>query len=497
MNGLGFFIFLGAIILLLLWYVISSHAKKQAEIKAENKYKYLYYKKEKELISEYTNKEEELKTKEEKLLQDIEAQKEKLEIKEKLLEEKTKGFPWVAEAYARFANNSFKYFEKYFLEKRNPSPKSADIVRELKQRVTESEKTAFMYKGIVDYYKTLEPEKLKQEYDDKIKELDIKNSEIEAQKEQLNIKEKLFEEKTKGFPWVAKAYARFVNNSFKSLEKYFLEKRNPSPKSADIVRELKQRVTESEKISFMYKGIVEYYETLFPWLQDYIDIPDNIILQRDEIQDKEDEAQVYLTTAEWQTLPKSERFQKALDRYWQRHKSNWEIGRDYERYIGYCYELDGWDVDFFGAIKGLEDMGRDLICKKNNDIIIVQCKYWSNEKIIHEKHIFQLFGSCIQYGIEHDKEPKGIFMTSTSLSDMAKKCAQYLNITVFEQRKMETYPSIKCNINKDGEKIYHIPFDQMYDRVKINYKIGECYCATIVDAEKRGFRRAFRWYGNS
>ena len=99
----------------------------------------------------------------------------------------------------------------------------------------------------------------------------------------------------------------------------------------------------------------------------------------------------------------TEKFQKALDRYWQRHKSNWEIGRDYERYIGYCYELDGWDVDFFGAIKGLEDMGRDLICKKNNDIIIVQCKYWSNEKIIHEKHILQLFGSCIQYGIEHDK----------------------------------------------------------------------------------------------
>ncbi|MBN9350034.1 MAG: hypothetical protein J0H55_05050 [Chitinophagaceae bacterium] len=37
-----------------------------------------------------------------------------------------------------------------------------------------------------------------------------------------------------------------------------------------------------------------------------------------------------------------------------------------------------------------EDLGRDLVCKKNNEIEIVQCKYRANHKTIHEKHINQL-----------------------------------------------------------------------------------------------------------
>ena len=168
----------------------------------------------------------------------------------------------------------------------------------------------------------------------------------------------------------------------------------------------------------------------------------------------------------------------------------------FERYIGYCYEQNGWEVEFIGAIKGLEDMGRDLICRKSGKLQIVQCKYWAAEKTIHEKHIFQLFGSCVQYGIEHNKQPLGVFVTSCSLSETAKKCASYLGIEVSENIKMEHFPCIKCNI-RNGEKIYHLPFDQMYDRVKILPKSGECYCSTIAEAEALGFRRAFRWHGNS
>jgi len=71
-----------------------------------------------------------------------------------------------------------------------------------------------------------------------------------------------------------------------------------------------------------------------------------------------------LTKSEWRQLTQQEKYQRALDNYWNRHKSNWEIGRDYERFIGYGYELKGWDVTFFGAVKGFQDMGRDLIVKK-------------------------------------------------------------------------------------------------------------------------------------
>lgn len=52
---------------------------------------------------------------------------------------------------------------------------------------------------------------------------------------------------------------------------------------------------------------------------------------------------------------------------------------------------------------------------------------------------------------------------------------------------------IKCNISKDGEKIYHLPFDQQYDRVSIANKKGACYVATVAEAEEQGFRRAYKW----
>ncbi len=51
---------------------------------------------------------------------------------------------------------------------------------------------------------------------------------------------------------------------------------------------------------------------------------------------------------------------------------------------------------------------------------------------------------------------------------------------------------VKCNIAANGERIYHLPMDQQYDRVVIAKK-GECYVRTVAEAERLGFRRAKRW----
>lgn len=49
----------------------------------------------------------------------------------------------------------------------------------------------------------------------------------------------------------------------------------------------------------------------------------------------------------------------------------------------------------------------------------------------------------------------------------------------------------------EGGKIYHLPFDQQYDKVKIEKNKGEFYCSTVQEAEKAGFRRAYRWKGEA
>jgi hypothetical protein len=55
---------------------------------------------------------------------------------------------------------------------------------------------------------------------------------------------------------------------------------------------------------------------------------------------------------------------------------------------------------------------------------------------------------------------------------------------------------IKCNINQSSkENIYHLQFDQQYDRTKINQALGEFYATSVVEAESKGFRRALRYFG--
>lgn len=189
----------------------------------------------------------------------------------------------------------------------------------------------------------------------------------------------------------------------------------------------------------------------------------------------------------------------ALDRFWSRPKSKWLLGRIYERYVGYLHEMKDYDVEYVGIFKGYEDLGRDLICQKGNDFVIIQCKNWSQFKTIYEKYIFQFFGTVFQYKDENpNKKVKAIFYTTTKLSDLARRFAQELGIELQENLKFEkAYPSIKCNINRvDGTKIYHLPFDQQYDNVKIEKERGEFYCTEVKEAENEGFRRAFRFRGD-
>ena len=151
---------------------------------------------------------------------------------------------------------------------------------------------------------------------------------------------------------------------------------------------------------------------------------------------------------------------------------------------------------------GLEDLGRDLIVTADGFTHIVQCKYWSKVKQIHEKHITQLYGTVVSYCFENQLPRKyvdGVLITNISLSDTAKRMAKYLGIKYEENVPINVYPSIKCNLGKDEygwtTKIYHLPFDQQYDRTKVNKK-GEFMASTVKEAEDAGFRRAYKWHGN-
>ena len=247
---------------------------------------------------------------------------------------------------------------------------------------------------------------------------------------------------------------------------------------------------------------LQYLLALYPALQDVLDTDYcDLRVERDKIPEY-DYTREYLSKEEWAQLSESERNQLALDRYIESHnKTKWQIGRDYEMYIGYTYEQNGWTVQYTGIEMGFEDLGRDLIAQKDGKIEIVQCKYWSESKTIHEKHVMQLYGTVIAYQIQNPRVPperiNAVFITNIQLSDTARKFADVLDVHVREHVPKGDYPRIKCNIGKDecGDKtyIYHLPMDLNYDSVKLD-KPGECKVFTVKEAEDKGFRRAFKWH---
>lgn len=356
------------------------------------------------------------------------------------------------------------------------------------------------------------------------KEIELKN-EILIKEQFLHNNEKalkkIYEEKSKGFPWLSEAIAEFYKYIDFEIADYLENKGHPAYKSAEAVRLYATNNSILRKQIKIAQNFVNYYETLFPWITEYVgesldELLESIICAKntEEENEQEDPVLKFIQRQEYLTLPEEQRNQKALDRYLVTRKKPWQIGRDYERYIGYLYEIKGYKVTYQGIEKGLEDLGRDLICKKGNETIIIQCKCWASHKVIHEKHINQLYGTAVKYFIENKQmveksgiltffpdlinsgEIKASFVTSTKLSDTAKRFAEALGIDVDEERQLQNYPRIKCNISLSGEKIYHLPFDQQYDTTLIDSR-GEFYAKTVQEAMNKGFRRAFRWKGSN
>ncbi len=314
-----------------------------------------------------------------------------------------------------------------------------------------------------------------------------------------------------GFPWLAKAYDELFRLKEYEITNFLKEKRYPAVSAAEVVKEQSRLRRQAEQEKKIAQYLVEYYESIAPFLVDLKEEVDmateqeRALLKEYSEEELQDEVTGYLTKEEYRKLSSVERNQTALDRFWKRPKSKWLIGRLYERYIGYLYEEQDYDIDYVGIFKGFEDLGRDLICQKEKNFIVIQCKNWAKFRTIYEKHIFQFFGTVFQYRDENpDKKVRAIFYTSTELSKLARRFANELGIELKENFKFnKDYPSIKCHTSKAdslyasrGTKIYHLPFDQQYDKTKLEKKYGEFYCKTVKEAEDAGFRRAFRYRMN-
>lgn len=337
--------------------------------------------------------------------------------------------------------------------------------------------------------------------DDEIHKYEIKNKEI------LNVfnkKEKLFNDinniNDSSIKKISSLFSDYQLLQYDYSAKVLAIKQRPAHAEAKRIKELKNETKnyiEQYKL-MMYK--YEYLLNVFPELVDYVEDFESIkeIDNYSSIQNLSDESDLvrkFITKNEYLSLSEHDRNQLALNNYVNGKKSNWQIGRDYELFCGQYYEKDGWEVSYFGMEKKLNDLGRDLIAKKGPEVHVIQCKYWSQDKLIHEKHILQLFATTYilqQSNSDLFNQYKPVFITNINLSETALDFAEKLNVKIIKLSLTE-FPRIKCNVNGNS-KIYHLPFDQKYDLTQIKNK-DEFYAMTVKEAESKGFRRAFKYYG--
>nr|MBA2514729.1 restriction endonuclease [Solirubrobacterales bacterium] len=298
----------------------------------------------------------------------------------------------------------------------------------------------------------------------------------------------------RGVEFIAEAWADYERARANALGAALQYKKRPALSTAKEVRAKGKELAVARREAKRSEWIVQLYEWHFPWLSELRDVEEDASYVEEaaavktEVGDRDHPASAWLTRPEWEALPTAERNQLALDRYLRSRKTPWQLGRDYERYIGFLREGAGCKVTYHGIFQGLEDLGRDVLAEKDGHLEVIQCKRWAQRKTIHEKHVFQLFGTTVLARLENPTlVVNGTFTTTTTLSPKAREVAEHLGIKIEEGFPLADYPRIGCNIARpSGERIYHLPFDQQYDKTVIEPERGESYVMSVAEAEANG-----------
>lgn len=200
-----------------------------------------------------------------------------------------------------------------------------------------------------------------------------RTSEIETREAYLGkLREKFTSGVLPGRRWLANFIAEADRALDESISERLRDKKRPAYKAAEEVAEARaERRQFKERAKFLEYQLLSLKE-YFPFLEEYEDIilDESIPLTPGESNlaalEESDPVLRFVAKADYDRLSTAERNQLALDRYFNGTLGPAAIGRLYERYLGYLYECDGWQVEYHGIVKGLEDLGRDLICSKGN-----------------------------------------------------------------------------------------------------------------------------------
>jgi Holliday junction resolvase len=147
-------------------------------------------------------------------------------------------------------------------------------------------------------------------------------------------------------------------------------------------------------------------------------------LQEKEIKNKSENTQTQLINKAKKVF--REYTEEEKKEYALKMKEKKEKGKEYEEFVAGYFKIDGYEVNLHGIKKGKKDKGIDIICTKDEELILIQCKNWKEDskyKINHE-NLKAFVGCCTEYVNENklfDKNIKLKFITSNYILDESGK----------------------------------------------------------------------------
>jgi ParB-like chromosome segregation protein Spo0J len=149
------------------------------------------------------------------------------------------------------------------------------------------------------------------------------------------------------YPHIAQAWAEWELALAKEEAAQLRRKKHPAKSAAESVKVKSKQMAELRRQLKLTEYVNQLYEFHFPWLTDLRDLDEELdyaaSLNGSE-PDKEDPVSKFVSKDEWSALTDCERNQRALERYLRGRLTPWQLGRDYERCVGYLREQDGCKV---------------------------------------------------------------------------------------------------------------------------------------------------------
>jgi Holliday junction resolvase len=108
-------------------------------------------------------------------------------------------------------------------------------------------------------------------------------------------------------------------------------------------------------------------------------------------------------------------------------KINAEKGQRYELHVANHFRNNGYEVIENGKIQGRRDGGIDILAKKDNLVLLIQCKHWSASTKFKITHAIlkEFIGNATMYiqknPVFKELEIKNIFITSENILDDSAK----------------------------------------------------------------------------